>query len=125
MKTLQITLLPIFLLALSSTSYGQDSTRRQADADLEIQRQKQQQHYYGRVLNLDSLQARQVSAVLEDYKASLKQITTDSRLVENFRREKIDSIRALKNQKLMLLLNPEQQRKIIPVSERHTMQKSK
>lgn len=107
----------VILLGLSINSYGQEDERKSTDLNLEAQRQKQQQNYYQKALQLDSLQAKKVSDILDDYKVAIKKINMDESLGQEVRREKIKLQRDLKNQKLMSLLSPEQQRKIIPVTE--------
>lgn len=100
----------ISITCLAMSSYGQDK---------ELQKAKQQQrNFYRQSLQLDSVKAEQVAQIQESYKTSLKLVMADSTLNEAGRRVKVQGLMGEKNQQLRKLLNPAQQEKMIPSSER-------
>ena len=79
---------------------------------------KQQQNFYRKLLQIDSNKAIEVTKIQSDYKALLTLIESDTSLNEVSRRIRIQAAIEGKNQMLQHLLNPAQQAKIIPTTER-------
>ena len=107
---------------ISSAGYSQDSLRKaqqQKPHPLTSADQKDsQQAYYRQVLGVDSVKSEQVSQIQDAYKAGMKVVLDDKNLSQDVMREKIKGLMEEKNKKLMLLLTPDQQEKIIPGTER-------
>src|SRR5689334_7503033 len=117
--------LPIYfsflLLILTGTAlngYGQEPKRQQQGDSIIRQRQKAEQNYYQKNLGIDSAKAVLVARIQEGYKAALKLIVADTGLNEAAKRARINAIMENKNQKLRGVLNPAQQERIIPTTER-------
>lgn len=108
----------LVLMGMGVNSFGQDQKRKQSVLS-ELQRQKQQQqNYYRKTLQVDSVKAKEVSAVQDAYKSALKVVIADTSLNEAARRVRIGELMEIKNRKLRSMLSPAQQEKIIPTTER-------
>jgi len=90
----------------------------------ELQRQRQQANYYRRGLQADSQQIARVAVIQSAYKASLYAIMADTTMNEAAKRLRIAALMDDKNRKLSQFLTPAQQQKVIPASERNTMENS-
>ena len=74
--------------------------------------------FYSKALNVGQDTAKLVSNIMDTYKEGVKKIVADATLTEDVKRVKIDDLIDEKNKKIGLLLNPSQQDKIIPTTER-------
>ena len=82
-------------------------------------KQAQQQHiFYRRSLQVDSVKAQKVAQIQDDYKAGINALMADTALNKAGKQTKIKALMNSKNQQLRLILNPAQQAKIIPTTER-------
>ncbi|TCC99447.1 hypothetical protein [Pedobacter hiemivivus] len=108
----------LILIGVTFNNYGQEQKRPKQDASIVAQRQKQEQNYYRKSLGVDSVKATQIAQVQSSYKAALSIIVVDTSLNEAAKRTKIGALMDVKNRKLRGLLNPAQQEKIIPTTER-------
>lgn len=113
MRTLQYFSLLLFgIVTMCTNGYAQQKPSNQ-------QKQKQEQrNFYRKTLQVDSVKADQVSQVQDNYKQEMKAIVADTSLNETARRARIQAVIEGKNQRLKQLLNPAQQEKIIPATER-------
>lgn len=107
----------IILCGLAIKSYGQEQGGKKNPVPTEAQRQKQQYNYYRKTLQLDSVQADKVARIQDSYKASMHRLDADTTLSPEVRRLQIKQLMDVKNQQLRGLLTPDQQRKLIPVTE--------
>lgn len=115
-------LLVAMLTSLSIHSYGQETVRNKP----EVQQQKEKQErgrYYRQALQIDSAKADQISIAQDSYKEGLKAVMADTTLNDGARRIRIQQLMEVKNQRLRLLLNAEQQKKLIPSTERRSKDK--
>lgn len=74
--------------------------------------------YLTKELSVTDAKARQVAAIMDDYKTKAKILEADTRLNQDKLRIKFDALIADKNTKLEKLLTEEQLQKIVPISER-------
>lgn len=80
----------------------------------------QQNHirFIRKTLAVDSVKARAVALIQDNYKAGMKQVVADTSLSEESRRLRISELMAEKNRKLGQILSPAQLAKIVPTTER-------
>lgn len=104
--------------------YGYSQIR----ADSSSQRQRVQSrseqrrgamNFYRRSLKVDSAKAEAVSAIQTEYKTSMNALLANKGLNEESRRVQLKSLQIERNRKLRRILNPEQQQKVIPSTERY------
>lgn len=110
----------LFLLCLSGITFN--SSAQQKDGlkqrvTAELQRQKHQRNFYRTILQVDSVKAMQVSTIQDRYKKFLRSVLADTNLHEIAKRSKIQELIEFKNKELKSILTPEQQGKVIPITE--------
>ena len=105
----------ILLISLLFVSFLSISDAYAQKADSLKQKQIK---FYSKALNVGQDTAKLVSNIMDTYKEGVKKIVADATLTEDVKRVKIDDLIDEKNKKLGLLLNPSQQDKIIPTTER-------
>ncbi len=101
------------LTAFTFNSYGQQKTD-----SLKLKQARQQHAFYRKTLQVDSAKSVQVARIQDSYKAGMSQLMADTSLHEEVKRVRIKTLMDAKNQQLRQLLNPAQQEKIIPSTER-------
>lgn len=111
-------LLSIGVICCAMTSSAQNQPSQKQQESTEVLKRNQQRNYYRKSLSLDSAKAEQVSRIQYSYKQELQTIIADTSLNEKSRRARIQVAIEIKNQHLQQLLNPAQQAKIIPTTER-------
>jgi hypothetical protein len=116
MKT-YIFLISLFLIAALSFS---NSYAQQQDS-----LKQKQINFLSKTLTTSRDTATLVINIMSAYKENVKKVIADPTLKEDARRAKIDELIADKNKKLALVLNPAQQAKIIPTTERKQNQTGK
>ncbi|NII83712.1 MULTISPECIES: hypothetical protein [unclassified Pedobacter] len=112
----------ITLLLAAFIGIGQKGS---AQEKKETNQKREQRNYYRTTLQVDSAKAEQVAQIQETYKKALAVVVADSSLTEGGRRSKIQLLIVEKNRKLRGLLNPSQQQKVIPTTEREATVPSK
>ena len=105
----------IFLISLLIASILFVSTSYAQSQDSLKQKQIK---FFSRVLTVSQDTAKQIAAIMDTYKESVKKVIADATLSEEIKRARIDGLIEEKNKKLELILTPAQQAKIIPSTER-------
>lgn len=108
----------IFNSSLASAQLRSDSlgvNQRMPDAK---EQERHQLGFYRNSLKVDSSKATAVMKVQTEYKAGMKALEADNSLNTETRRARIRALMDERNRKLGTLLTAEQQRKIIPSTER-------
>jgi hypothetical protein len=107
----------VIILSVSSYAQQRDTTLRRKEND-----KQRMTRFIGQRLGVDSVKAKQIGAIQEEYKAGMGRLNTNTTLTETQRHQAVDSLMRRKNAKLSTLLTPEQQAKIIPSTERRKAQ---
>lgn len=94
------------------------SSKGSAQQNQALSVKMQQRNFYRKTLQVDSLKADLVANIQDAYKAALNLLMADTTLTPVVRSNRIQSLMDIKNQQFRKLLNPAQQEKIIPASER-------
>ncbi|MGM9475216.1 hypothetical protein ACS5PU_02255 [Pedobacter sp. GSP4] len=108
-KTIFTALLAIILMGLAQKGSAQTK---------EAVQKRDQRNHYRKTLQIDSTKAELVLQIQGDYKKGISAIEADSSLTDAGRRTKIDLMIHEKNRRLKAILNPVQQSKLIPTTER-------
>ncbi|PWG77979.1 hypothetical protein [Pararcticibacter amylolyticus] len=95
-----------------------DSIRARQRVQSTTEQKRTQLNYYKRTLKVDSVKAEQVTKIQSDYKDSMKALEADKSLNDDARRSHIKALIAERNRKLADILDPQQQARIIPSTER-------
>jgi len=101
-----------------ATSFTLSGYSQQKPDSLKLKQSRQQHAFYRSSLQVDSVKAQKVAQIQDSYKADMKLLMADTGLNEAGKRAKIKVLMNVKNQQLRLILNPAQQAKIIPTTER-------
>jgi hypothetical protein len=118
MKKLFALTLIITLTLLTQFANAQDNKPQQVKRPSGPTEEKQlQRDHFRRELGIDSVKAEQVLKIQTEYKNGMRALEADTSLGDAGKQAKKSLLVTEKNRKLKLLLNPGQQRKLIPTSE--------